>query len=227
MKKIVLIICLLFSAFAFIPNSYAINYYSSVSFKTSFAEEINLDTIEKIEIAYVDQTNYTKYLMLTKENNFESILENVPIGEINVEYGIVNDDTIGYYNVSADVYDNYDNTIDVVININLQNNQKNEELSEEVKKELSTSINTGNNTNKDPSNSNENEDIDVSGSTTKTTTTIRNEQKEQEEIRKKEEKKAANRKKSNIVGIIMFSIIGITLFVAIVYASIKISKANK
>lgn len=227
MKKIGLLICLFLSAIAFIPNSYAINYYSSVKFKASFAEEINLDSIDQIEIAYVDQTNYTKYLILTKENNFESTLENVPVGEINVEYGIVNNDTIGYYNVSADIYDNYDNTIDVIVNINLQNNQKNEELAEEIKNELSTSNNSGS-FKETTTNSSENDPIDVSeGNTTKTTTTIRNELEEQEEIRKQEEKKAANRKKSNIVGIIMFSIIGITLFVAIVYATIKISKANK
>ena len=143
------------SIVAFIPKSYAINYYSSVNFNTAFAEEINLEGIEKIEIAYADQTNYTKYLILTKENNFESTLLDVPVGEINVEYGIVNNDTIGYYSVSADVYDNYDNTIDVVVNITLQNNSRNEELNEEVKKELNTSIST---------NGTKNEEIDISNS---------------------------------------------------------------
>lgn len=214
----------------FIPNIYAISYYDSVTIKTSFSEEIDLDKIEKIEIAYADQTNYTKYITLLKENNFESELESIPTGDIKVEYGIVNDDTIGYYNVSADVYDNFDNTIEIIVNVSLQNNQRNEELVDDVKKDLmeSNNVNSFNNNTNNTNNSNDNDDVDISeNNTNKTTTTSKKDLEKQEEIRKQEEKKAANRKKSNIIGIIMFSIIGITIFVAIIYATIKISKANK
>lgn len=225
MKKILLLICLIFSAIAFIPNSYALSYYDSVIIKTSFAEEINLDEIEKIEIAYADQTNYTKYITLYRENNFEGVLENIPVGTINIEYGIVNDDTIGYYNVSADVYDNLDNTIDIVVNVSLQNNQKNEEIFNEEKKNLMDSTNVKNE-NKDVNNSSDNEEIDISDSTTtKTTTTVKNDL--EEEIRKREEKHAINRKKNGYIGIIMFSLIGLAISVAIIYATLKISKANK
>lgn len=229
MKKLLMIFCLVIGLFLFIPNSYAINYYDSVNFKTAFAEEINLEEITKIEIAYADQTEYTKYLMLTKENNFESTLTDVPIGNILVEYGIVNNDVIGYYNVTAEVYDNYDNTIDIVVNVTLQNNIKNEDLIDGLKKEIVPSSNyTGQTTtNKVDADNQESEEIDISNSSTTTTTTKKIVEEDEEAAQKKAEEKALNRKKSNIIGIVMFSIIGIVIFVGAIYASIKISKANK
>ncbi len=226
MKKIFMFLCLAISFFGFRANIYAINYYSAVNFKTSFSEEINLEEINKIEIAYADQTEYTKYLMLLKDNNFESILTDVPVGDFSVEYGIVNDDTIGYYNVRADVYDNYDNTLDVVVNITLQNNPKNEDLTGDLKTEIVPSTNQIK-----PSNGTttavSDEEIDISDSTTTTSTTNKVDIKEEEEQQKREEEKRQNRKKSNIIGIMMFSTIGIVIIVAGIYAAIKISKANK
>lgn len=210
----------------FIPNGYAINYYDSVKFKAAFSEEINLEEIKEIEIAYVDQTNYTKYLILTKESNFESILKEVPNGTINVEYGIVNNDTIGYYNISADVYDNYDNTIDVIVNVKLQNNVKNEEIKDDVKKDIIPSGNSSNSSSTTTSNSTGSTTVS-SNNNAKTTTKSSVRVEDEEEIRKQEEKKIANRRKSNLAGTILFSIIGLTVLIAGIYAAIKISQANK
>lgn len=225
MKKVSMLICLFLLTIVFIPNCYAINYYTSVSVKTAFSEEINLEEINTIEIAYADQTNYTKYITLTKDNNFGTQLENIPVGPINVEYGIVNDDTIGYYNVSADVYDNYDNTMEIIVNVSLQNNTKNENVVNDLQDKIVPSTNASNVNKNDHSSHKEETDISEDKTTTSTTNKVIID--EEEELKKQEAKKAANRKKSNIIGIVMFSIIGIVFGVFIIYAAIKISKANK
>lgn len=223
MKKISLFIIALLSFIVYIPNTLAINYYDSVNVTTIFEEDIDIDNIKQIEIAYADETGYTKYFMLQKENNFEHFLESVPVGNITIEYGVVDNDTIGYYNLTSEL--NVEGNIaNMVIYVSLQNNEKTvNEIPSEIKEILTPNSNYSA-YNNSTSNIEDNPDIEIS-TTIKTTKSIKeeNEIKEQE----KEENKKKHDRKSNIIGIIMYSTLGIVILIAGLYATIKIIKANK
>ena len=131
MKKILLsFLVLMIVSFIFIPKTYALNYYNSVNIKTAFSEDINLESINWIEVHLEDSTEYSKEYFLEKDKNFTLNLENVPVGPYNFRYGVVNDDQIGYYKVSADIVINEEaNIVDVTILVTLQNNQTYENSS--------------------------------------------------------------------------------------------------
>ncbi len=220
MKKIFLLIIIWLSGIIFIPNTLAINYYDNVEVTTVFDESIEIDDIKQIEIAYVDATGYTKYFILKKENNFEYTLENVPVGDdISVEYGVVDNDYIGYYNISSEL-NVEDNTANLVILVTITNNEKNSNIPEEIKEMLESSSNYN-----DVSDENDLDD-NIEITTTQVKTTSKEEEKEKEKEQEEKEQEEHN-KKSNMIGIILFSTIGLVLLIAILYATIKIIKANK
>lgn len=233
MKKILLIITAVISLLICTPSVFATNYFDSVNVKTSFAEDVDMESIERIEIHLEDATEYSKDYLLEKDNDFELSIDDVPVGPYKFVYGVVIGDEIGYYSVSATVnINNQTNTVDVLVIIDKgkTNSNKSVELTEkEVEKIKGTSSkvtqNNDDNENEiiigdDDDNDEESEDEENSSKIPKAVEAAR--QKEQEEERKQKE-----RKRNSLIGKIMFSIIGIVFVCLIIYAAIKISNANK
>ncbi len=240
MKKIFLLII---SVFVFIQPVYAARYYQNVAIKASFSEEVNLSDIKTIEVVFEDASEYSKSYILKKENNFELNLENIPVGPFILRYSIVNDDVIGYYSAQAEVTENeLQNSLDVMVTIALQNNKKNttddnkiSNLIDQInKKTPSNSLNNGaTNTTTSSNNSSgiiiDDEDSSDDDNETdhdpnyKPTNPIANSGSDE----KRQEERAKNRQKSNLIGTIMFSIIGVFLLFGVIITSIKFIKANK
>lgn len=240
MKKIFLLII---SVFVFVQPVYAARYYQNVAIKASFSEEVNLSDIKTIEVVFEDASEYSKSYILKKENNFELNLENIPVGPFILRYSIVNDDVIGYYSAQAEVTENeLQNSLDVMVTIALQNNKKNttddnkiSNLIDQInKKTPSNSLNNGaTNTTTSSNNSSgiiiDDEDISDDDNETdhdpnyKPTNPITNSGSDE----KRQEERAKNRQKSNLIGTIMFSIIGVFLLFGVIITSIKFIKANK
>lgn len=235
MKKIIFITIFIIGFVLFTPKVLATSYYDSVNVKTSFEESIDLNEIEEIEVHLEDATEYSKDYILEKENNFELTIEDVPVGPYKFIYGVVIDDEIGYYSVSATVnIISTANLVDVLVTVEKASEKTTPSkrlTQEEVNRIKGTStknptesenddtgeIIIGENNNDKNEQSNDNEE--------KTTIPAEVEDariKEEEENRKKEE-----RKRNSLIGKIMFSIIGIVLLGLICYAAIKISNANK
>lgn len=241
MKKILFAITIfIFSLFIYLPSTYAINYYESVTIKTVFEEDINTDEIEWINVVLSDSTEYSKEYLLEKDKNFELNVENVPVGPYKFSYGVVNDDEIGYYRVSGEIsIDENLKNVEVTIIVSLQNNKKYNdiEINEETKNELvgnSTSnsktttkkANTSDVELEDDDEDDEDADIIIGEEEEKEEKSEeqKTSEKDEEEIEKEKEEK---RKRNNLIGKILFSIIGITLLVIGIFVAIKISRANK
>lgn len=231
-KAFIFMILAFFSVLIYIPNAYAITYYEDVTIRTAFDESININNIEWIEVFIEDSTEYSKSYILNKYNNFTLNVDDLPIGQLIFQYGVVNDDEIGYYRVSADI-NIYNETkkADVYVIVTLQNNQVYERipLTEEDVNNI-----IGSNTNEDETlkdNNNKNDEIIIGKNESEKNDSeeeeIPDEIKEAREKEKLEQKKEENRKKSNMIGRIMFSIIGIILAMGIIFVAIKISRANK
>lgn len=238
MKRIFLIFMVFATFFLFDTKVNAINTYNQVKVKTSFEESINLNNIEEIEIHLEDATEYSKDYILEKNNNFELTISDVPYGPYHFVYGVVIGDKIGYYNVSAEVNNtDGDSSLEVLVNVTTnKSTTTNKTLTDEsINRIVGTEVQTTVSTTKTENDNagiiiDDETDHDNSGlivEEDETTTTV---SKDIEEARKKEaqeEKKLATRKRNSLIGKIMFSIIGITLLIGIIYASVKIHNANK
>lgn len=237
MKRILLIFMVFATFFLFDTKVNAINTYNQVKVKTSFEETIDLNNIEEIEIHLEDATEYSKDYILEKNNNFELTISDVPYGPYHFVYGVVIGDKIGYYNVSAEVNNtNDDSSLEVLVNVTTnKSTTTNKTLTDEsINRIVGTEVQTTVSTTKTENDTagiiiDDETDHDNSGLIVEEdeTTTV---SKDIEEARKKEaqeEKKLETRKRNSLIGKIMFSIIGITLLIGIIYASVKIHNANK
>ncbi len=236
MKKIFLTFTFVFTFFSFYGNVNAINTYNQVNVKTAFEENIDLEKIEEIEIHLEDATEYSKDYILEKSNNFELTISDAPYGPYQFVYGVVIGDKIGYYNVSAEVNTlNDDNSLEVLVSVTTnKNTTTNKTLTEESINRIVGSV-TQTTTTKVTENDNagiiidDETDHDDSGLSVEeeTTTTVSKDVEEARKKEKQEEKKIETRKRNSLIGKIMFSIIGVTLLIGIIYASVKILNANK
>ncbi|MCX4249291.1 MAG: hypothetical protein OSJ65_05970 [Bacilli bacterium] len=236
MKKIFLTFTFVFAFFSFYGNVNAINTYNQVNVKTAFEENIDLEKIEEIEIHLEDATEYSKDYILEKSNNFELTISDAPYGPYQFVYGVVIGDKIGYYNVSAEVNIlNDDNSLEVLVSVTTnKNTTTNKTLTEESINRIVGSV-TQTTTTKVTENDNagiiidDETDHDDSGLSVEeeTTTTVSKDVEEARKKEKQEEKKIETRKRNSLIGKIMFSIIGVTLLIGIIYASVKILNANK
>lgn len=236
MKKYLLsTIIAIISLFVLIPNIYAINYYNSVNIKTVFEENIDVENIESIEVVLEDSSEYSKEYLLEKDKNFSLNLENIPSGPIYFRYGVVNNDEIGYYNVSADINLNEQLGIaEVVVTVVLQNNEVRQHVTltpEDIEK-INGSSSTTNKINDDQDEDSEviiddDDRSEEKNDKNKNNEEVSDEIKEAREKEARDKEKAETRKKNKIIGRILFSIIGIFLLIAIIFVAIKISRANK
>lgn len=232
MKKIICFVSvLLFSIFTCLPNAYAVNYYDKVVVKTIFSEDIDLTNIESVEVFLEDSTEYSRNYLLEKDKNFELTIENVPVGPYNFRYGVVNNDEIGYYRVSATVnIDEGANMVEVLVNVLEQNNkQSTQALTQEEIDRISGSTTTSTTTKASSSGIiiEDDEEETKKNESKEESTTIPKDVEEARNQAKREEEKRKNRKKNSLIGKILFSLIGIVFICALSYAAIKISKANK
>lgn len=216
-------------------NIHAQNYFDKVSVKTIFEDKVKLEEINEIEIHLEDATEYSKDYILEKSNNFELTIEDVPVGPYKFLYGVVIDDKIGYYSISATVNkDEINNSIEVLVTVETTNMKTDSNgFTEEDINRIEGSTGTNNNKNENKLNDSNSGEIIIGDE--EESNSLENEEpttvpKEIEEARKKEEeeiKKKEKRKQNSLIGKIMFSIIGIVLAGLIIYAAIKISNANK
>ena len=232
MKKIFIITILsFFSMLLYIPNTNAVAFYTNVTINTAFDESIDLNNIEWIEVFIEDSTEYSRSYVLEKDNNFTLNVKDVPIGPFIFQYGVVNDDEIGYYRVSADININKETeTVVVTVIVTLQNNQVYDRipLTEDDVNNIIGSDEEEDNITIDEDDE-EDEDIVIGSDKSEENEDedILDEIKEEREKEKLEKEKEENRKKSNLIARIMFSIIGIVIIIGVLFVTIKISRANK
>lgn len=236
MKKIVLAImfCLI-SFMAFPKDGLAITEYDAVNISTNFEENINLEKIDSIIVYFEDATSLEHDYVLEKENDFKLTLTEIPVGEFAFRYGVVRndktgDDVAGYYKVLAETnIDTASNTVTALVTVALQNNkiQNTEKINAE---EMDNIMGDPDDTQTIKDEEDDTIIVEDDEDTTEkvdeeSTTKIREDDKEDEEAREVEKEK--NRKKNRLISLIMFSLIGITVLVLLLYAFIKISLANK
>ena len=230
-RKLIFIITFIFTFLCFQGFANATNYYNEVIVKTTFEDNIDLNAINEIEIHLEDATEFSKDYLLEKAKNFELAINDVPVGPYKFMYGVVIGDNIGYYSVLASVnIDENNSSVQVLVNVTESNkNNNNTSLTQEEIDRITSGNSVSTTTKVVDSGDNSGLIIEDENKEEKEeeTTTIT---KDIEEARKKEqqeEKRKQNRAKNNLIGKIMFFTIGIALLIVIIYATIKISNANK
>ena len=230
-RKLIFIITFIFTFLCFQGFANATNYYNEVIVKTTFEDNIDLNAINEIEIHLEDATEFSKVYLLEKAKNFELAINDVPVGPYKFMYGVVIGDNIGYYSVLASVnIDENNSSVQVLVNVTESNkNNNNTSLTQEEIDRITSGNSVSTTTKVVDSGDNSGLIIEDENKEEKEeeTTTI---PKDIEEARKKEqqeEKRKQNRAKNNLIGKIMFFTIGIALLIVIIYATIKISNANK
>lgn len=231
-RKLIFIITFIFTFLCFQGYANATNYYNEVIVKTTFEDNIDLNAINEIEIHLEDATEFSKDYLLEKDKNFELAISDVPVGPYKFMYGVVIGDNIGYYSVLASVnIDENNSSVQVLVNVTESNkNNNNTSLTQEEIDRITSGNSVSTTTKVVDSGDNSGliiEDENKEEEKEEETTTI---PKDIEEARKKEqqeEKRKQNRAKNNLIGKIMFFTIGIALLIVIIYATIKISNANK
>ena len=230
-RKLIFIITFIFTFLCFQGFANATNYYNEVIVKTTFEDNIDLNAINEIEIHLEDATEFSKDYLLEKAKNFELAINDVPVGPYKFMYGVVVGDNIGYYSVLASVnIDENNSSVQVLVNVTESNkNNNNTSLTQEEIDRITSGNSVSTTTKVVDSGDNSGLIIEDENKEEKEeeTTTI---PKDIEEARKKEqqeEKRKQNRAKNNLIGKIMFFTIGIALLIVIIYATIKISNANK
>ena len=230
-RKLIFIITFIFTFLCFQGFANATNYYNEVIVKTTFEDNIDLNAINEIEIHLEDATEFSKDYLLEKAKNFELAINDVPVGPYKFMYGVVIGDNIGYYSVLASVnIDENNSSVQVLVNVTESNkNNNNTSLTQEEIDRITSGNSVSTTTKVVDSGDNSGLIIEDENKEEKEeeTTTI---PKDIEEARKKEqqeEKRKQNRAKNNLIGKIMFFTIGIALLIVIIYATIKMSIANK
>ncbi len=230
-RKLIFIITFIFTFLCFQGFANATNYYNEVIVKTTFEDNIDLNAINEIQIHLEDATEFSKDYLLEKAKNFELAINDVPVGPYKFMYGVVIGDNIGYYSVLASVnIDENNSSVQVLVNVTESNkNNNNTSLTQEEIDRITSGNSVSTTTKVVDSGDNSGLIIEDENKEEKEeeTTTI---PKDIEEARKKEqqeEKRKQNRAKNNLIGKIMFFTIGIALLIVIIYATIKISNANK
>lgn len=223
MKKIFVFVIVFMLAFT--PKVSALTYFENVTVNTSFAEEIDVNAINSIEICLEDSTQEEKMYTLKQEENFSLSLTNIIAGNLKFDYGLIENDRTGIYKVTGNVNISADYKTAVVnVLVENQNYPKQDviipDAALDIIYEKKTTTPVVSTTTAIDSGSTESEDI------TKRTTTTSN--KDDEEIEKEKEKqRKENRKKNDIIGIVLLSILGIIVLIGLLIAIVKISKANK
>ncbi len=232
-RKLIFIITFIFTFLCFQGFANATNYYNEVIVKTTFEDNIDLNAINEIEIHLEDATEFSKDYLLEKDKNFELAINDVPVGPYKFMYGVVIGDNIGYYSVLASVnIDENNSSVQVLVNVTESNKKNNNtSLTQEEIDRITNGNSVSTTTKVVDSDDNSGLIIEDDNKEEKKeeeeTTTV---PKDIEEARKKEqqeEKRKQNRAKNNLIGEIMFFTIGIALLIVIIYATIKISNANK
>lgn len=232
-RKLIFVITLIFTFLCFQGYANATNYYNEVIVKTTFEDNIDLNAINEIEIHLEDATEFSKDYLLEKDKNFELAISDVPVGPYKFMYGVVIGDNIGYYSVLASVnIDENNSSVQVLVNVTESNKKNNNtSLTQEEIDRITNGNSVSTTTKVVDSDDNSGLIIEDDNKEEKKeeeeTTTV---PKDIEEARKKEqqeEKRKQNRAKNNLIGKIMFFTIGIALLIVIIYATIKISNANK
>ena len=230
-RKLIFIITFIFTFLCFQGFANATNYYNEVIVKTTFEDNIDLNAINEIEIHLEDATEFSKDYLLEKAKNFELAINDVPVGPYKFMYGVVIGDNIGYYSVLASVnIDENNSSVQVLVNVTESNkNNNNTSLTQEEIDRITSGNSVSTTTKVVDSGDNSGLIIEDENKEEKEeeTTTIPKDIEEERKKEQQEEKRKQKREKNNLIGKIMFFTIGIALLIVIIYATIKISNANK
>lgn len=226
MKKILLLIMAIMLMIT--PRVNALTFYESVTVNTSFSEEIDINSIEKIYVTLEDATQEAKVYTLKQEDGFSTVLTNIAAGTLRFDYGVVDNDKIGKYKITGNVNISSDYktaTVNLLVE-NQINNSHDNELSDEVLDIIYDNKKTTTTTTKKVEVNNDTE-IVIGGNNESTTTTSTQIIDSENNDKIEEEKKVQNRKKNDLIGIVIFSILGIIILIGLLFVIVKISKANK
>lgn len=229
MKKILIFIIFVFSLFM-TNDVFAVEYYEKVSILTSFEEKIDLNKIESIYLTIEYQSGRELDLVLNKNDNYSIDLNDVIKEPIKISMAIVKGDNVARFDISSNV--EYTTETQVVVNLMVREREIttnkidiDQDLLDKIYNQETTTTSTNINDNEPDRTTTTSRIITNSKGeiiTTKSSQEIKKEEKELEEKQKEIETKA-----KNSIYIIVFSAIGIIVVCVIIYAAIKISRANK
>lgn len=249
MKKVLIILIALITITS-INSVYALSYYDSVNITAVFSEEVDPYSIDTITVSLGLPTEEEKVVELKLSDSFSKDIIEIPKGNIEFLYGIVDDDRLSEYTVTGNVIktpNNSDLEIKIVVSKTQNNEVSSKDLTEDqyniiqggkiksdkdygkilVKNEDGTySYKSKDNQSTDDEQNDNGLDIDLSEDNTTITTKKIEVNKTSEEIKQEREEKRI-KEKNSIIAKILFTIIGVVLLCAVVFASVKIMNANK
>lgn len=253
MKKILSILIILISIVG-INSVYGLSYYDSVNITAVFSEEVDPFLIDTITVSLGLPTEEEKIVELKQTENFSIDVSEIPKGNVEFLYGIVDDDRLSEYTVSGNIIKNPNNsTLDlkIVVSKTPYGEPSSKDLTEDqyniirggkikadkdygkilVRNEDGTfsykskeELSTGEIESEEDGD--DGLDIDLSEENSTTTTKKIQETKTPEEIKKEKEQEKIN-KKNNMITRILFIIIGVVILCVLLFVSVKIMNANK
>lgn len=253
MKKILSILIILISIVG-INSVYGLSYYDSVNITAVFSEEVDPFLIDTITVSLGLPTEEEKIVELKQTENFSIDVPEIPKGNVEFLYGIVDDDRLSEYTVSGNIIKNPNNsTLDlkIVVSKTPYGEPSSKDLTEDqyniirggkikadkdygkilVRNEDGTfsykskeELSTGEIESEEDGD--DGLDIDLSEENSTTTTKKIQETKTPEEIKKEKEQEKIN-KKNNMITRILFIIIGVVILCVLLFVSVKIMNANK
>lgn len=253
MEKLKSLVIIILLSFFLLPSDALAIETLSVSFKTSFSENIDIDNLGSILIMMDDASPKSYDLELNSENNFSYELSGLINGEIKINSLFVARDFSGKYDLSYERKNISANEIEITVNVRLNTPKENtttakvndaifadifgqkyvDQITEPIEsagtedgydEKHTVDMNTNNS-----NNSTTNNNI-IGGSTTnsygQTDSDLIEQSKKIEEQRKELEKEEAIEKRNNLYTIILIVVI-LILIVVIIFVAIKFANANK
>ncbi len=233
MKKVFVLIITFALLFSF--DVFALDY-KVVNVMTTFSEEIKFSDVNKIELIFLDEgidynddaASIINLVELSQENNYSQILNNVKIVDQDHLFAMVENDRYGVYDCNITLDTSVVDTANINIFVSKNNLSKNELSSipsDILEKIVGTSVakpNEATSNQNGTTNKNDKENTPTT-SGKKETIIYREELKKRQEQQEKEN----NKKKNNIITIALFLILGIILFIALLFVVYKFVTANK
>ena len=233
---------LLFLSALFIVSPLSVKALENVNLNVvaEFQEDVPIEKISSIYLELDDVNGSNHFVEVYKEDDFKGTIESFPNGEITINAASIDQDYINEYPISYTIDYQYDH-----ININLIVSKRELKVTNpedrikydekyieqvygkyytEMKEKYENAKGTTSVTITTESGEQITAEVPKEESSTTTNNLV---DKEQEENEQKEENQEIEEKKKNIVFKILFIVLGILVFVTLIFAIIKIKNANK
>lgn len=242
-KKILLLLIALFS----FPNMVYALEYMNLSFSCEFYENVDMSKISEIYVRFDDLTGYNHDVFLKSDSSYASVIDNIPVGDINITLTAVSTDYINEYPIETRIeeIDAYNKNIILTVSKRDVLTLEDTKGTTVVKKEYIDQIvgdKTTSSTSKTTRKFNEYtskyspngeivKDTTVTNKNGEEVTTTSYEeylvQERKKEERKEKEKREKEEKKKDTVFTIMFIILGVLALGGTYYVAWKVYQANK